>query len=171
MTMKIVLVTCVGILVDVTTILSLLTIVTSKVIVADPSTGTVASKPQQTYQLWGSPIFSNVNKNSTTVNTALGGAWGGPVSTTSQSSTAVQSDNLFSNLTIVNNDKIVVTSTFDFSCTSAGFHNVSLLFSLPSSGDKALCVVSPSLCWWSGVNKTDAPGVLFYLNIIDPGVL
>ena len=37
--------------------------------------------------------------------------WGGPVSTTSQSSTAVQSDNLFSSLTNVNNDKIVVTST------------------------------------------------------------
>jgi len=84
---------------------------TSKVTVADPSTGPVASKQQQTYQLWGNPIFSNVNKNSTTVTTALGGAWGGPVSTTSQSSTAVQSDNLFSNLTIVNNDKTVVTST------------------------------------------------------------
>ena len=84
---------------------------TSKVIVADLSTGTVASRPQQTYQLWGSPIFSNVNKNSTTVTTALGGAWGGPVSTTSQSSTTVQSDNLFSSLTNVNNDKTVVTST------------------------------------------------------------
>ena len=36
---------------------------TSKVTVEDPSTGTVASKPQQTYQLWGNPIFSNVNKN------------------------------------------------------------------------------------------------------------
>jgi hypothetical protein len=78
---------------------------TSKVTVQDPSTGTVASKTQQTYQLWGNPIFS------TTVTTALGGAWGGPVSTTSQSSTAVQSDNLFSNLTIVNNDKTVVTPT------------------------------------------------------------
>ena len=33
------------------------------------------------------------------------------MSTTSQSSTAVQSGNLFSNLTIVNNDKTVVTST------------------------------------------------------------
>ena len=84
---------------------------TSKVIVAHPSTGTVVSRPQQTYQLWGSPTFSNVNKNSTTVTTALGGAWGSPVSMTSQSSTAVQSDNLFSNLTIVNNDKTVVTST------------------------------------------------------------
>jgi hypothetical protein len=61
--------------------------------------------------LWGSPIFSNVNKNWTTVTTALGGAWGGPVSTTSQNSTAVQSENLFSNLTIFNNDKTVVTST------------------------------------------------------------
>ena len=77
---------------------------TSKVTVQDPSTGTVASKTQQTYQLWGNPIFSNVNKNSTTVTAALRGAWGGPVSTTSQSSTAVQIDNLFSNLTIVNND-------------------------------------------------------------------
>ena len=63
---------------------------TSKVTVADPCTETVASKPQQTYQLWASPIFSNVNKNSTTVTTALGGAWGGPVSTTSQSSTALE---------------------------------------------------------------------------------
>ena len=57
------------------------------------------------------------------------------------------------------------TLPFNFSCTSAGFDNVSLLFSLPSSGDKALCVVSPSLCWWSGVNKTDAPGVLFCFAI------
>ena len=84
---------------------------TSKLTVEDPRTGTVVSKPQQAYQLWGNPTFSNVNKYSTTVTTALGGAWGGPVSTTSQSSTAVQSDNLFSNLTIVNNDKTVVTST------------------------------------------------------------
>ena len=61
--------------------------------------------------MWGDPIFSNVSKNSTTVTTALGGVWGGPVSTTSQSSTAVQSDHLFSSLTNVNNDKIVVTST------------------------------------------------------------
>jgi len=38
---------------------------TSKVTIEDPSTGTVASKPQQTYQLWGNPIYSNVNKNST----------------------------------------------------------------------------------------------------------
>ena len=52
---------------------------TSKVIVADPSTGTVASRTQQTYQLWGCPIFSNVNKNSTTVTTALGWTWDGPV--------------------------------------------------------------------------------------------
>jgi hypothetical protein len=42
------------------------------------------------------------------------------------------------------------TIPFDFSRTSAGFDNVSLLFSLPSSGDKALCVVSPSLQLYVG---------------------
>ena len=52
------------------------------------------------------------------------------------------------------------TLPFNFSCTSTGFDNVSLLFSLPSSDDKALYV-----CWWSGVNKTDAPGVLFCFAI------